>query len=271
MVKVVMKQLLEAGVHFGHQPRKWNPKMKPYIFTSRKNLHIIDLQQTMRSLKNALAFTTELTSKGEYLLFVGTKKQAQATIEEQAKRCGMPYVNQRWLGGTLTNFETIRKSVLKLLDLRKKSASGFFDKLANKEASKLKKELQKKEKLLSGIANMDKLPGALFLIDPKRDEIAVFEARKLKIPVIGVMDSNCDPDLVDIGIPGNDDAIRAIKLFCESFAEAVIEGRTIYEQTKKAETEAKTENSQATVNENDDIDEHNENNEEYEEDDDENY
>lgn len=237
MVKVSMKQLLEAGVHFGHQPRKWNPKMKPYIFMSRRNIHIIDLQQTIRRFKSGLNFVTDITAKGEYLLFVGTKKQAQSTIEEEAKRCGMPFVNQRWLGGTLTNFETIRKSVSKLVDLREKNQTGFFEKLANKEASKLKKELLKKEKLLGGIVMMDKLPAALFVIDPKRDEIAVLEARKSHIPVIGIMDSNCDPDLIDMGIPGNDDAIRAIKLFCSSMAEAALEGKALFEEAKKTAME----------------------------------
>lgn len=237
MVKVQMKQLLEAGVHFGHQPRRWNPKMKPYIFTNRRNIHIIDLQQTIRSFKNALNYVTDIVSKGETLLFVGTKKQAQSTIEEHAKRCNMPYVNQRWLGGTLTNYQTIRKSVAKLIDLQKKEETDFFNRLSNKEASKLKKELQKKKKLIGGIADMEKLPGAMFVIDPKRDEIAVLEARKSGIPVIAVMDSNCDPDLIDIGIPGNDDAIRAVKLFCSSIADAVLEGTEIYEKAKKAAEE----------------------------------
>jgi small subunit ribosomal protein S2 len=237
MVKVTMKQLLEAGVHFGHQPRRWNPKMKPYIFMNRRNIHIIDLQQTIRSFKNALSFVTDLVAKGEFVLFVGTKKQAQGTLEEEAKRCLMPYVSQRWLGGALTNFETIRRSVAKLVDLQTKYESGFFEKLANKEAAKLKKEMNKKQKLIGGIVKMDRLPGALFVIDPKRDEIAVLEARKMGIPVIAVMDSNCDPDLIDIGIPGNDDAIRAVKLFCSSIADAVIEGTQLYEEAKKAAAE----------------------------------
>lgn len=232
---ITMKQLLEAGVHFGHQTKRWNPKMKPYIFGQRNGIYIIDLQKTVKIFKEAYNFVKERVGQGELVLFVGTKPQAQAAIVEEATRCGMPYVSYKWLGGMLTNFATIRKSVDKLKKLEEMQESGVFDNLPKKEVRKLEKEIESLRKVLTGIKNMEKLPGVLFVVDPKREKIAVSEARKLNIPVVGIVDTNCDPDDVDFCIPGNDDAIRAIKLFCNKISDAVLEGKKLYEERIVAE------------------------------------
>jgi len=225
MSVVSMKQLLEAGVHFGHQTRRWNPKMKPYIFGARNGIYIIDLQKTVRHFREAYKFVRELAGREGVILFVGTKKQAQEAIEEEAKRCGMPYLNQRWLGGLLTNFETIKKSLGRLKKFDAMSDSGNYGKLTKKEILSITKEQDKLNKTLSGIKDMSRLPDAVFVIDPNREEIGVREARRLGIPVVAVVDTNCDPDVVDLVIPGNDDAIRSIRLFTQKMADAVIEGR----------------------------------------------
>lgn len=222
---VSMKQLLECGVHFGHQTRRWNPKMKPYIFTERNGVYIIDLQKTVKGLEKAYDFLREVSQEGGTVLFVGTKRQAQDTIREEALRSGQFYINHRWLGGLLTNFQTIRKRVNKMLELQKQDEEGVLDKYSKKEAIIARKKLAKLEKYLSGIAKMKALPDALFLIDPRREDIAVLEARKLGIPVIAIVDTNCDPEIIDFPIPGNDDAIRAIKLVAKLMSDAVIEGR----------------------------------------------
>ncbi|MGI6538757.1 MAG: 30S ribosomal protein S2 [Caldicoprobacterales bacterium] len=225
MAVVSMKQLLEAGVHFGHQTRRWNPKMAPYIFTDRNGIYIIDLQKTVRKMEEAYNFVRDLAAEGKDILFVGTKKQAQESIEDEAKRCGMFYVNQRWLGGMLTNFKTIRQRVERLNELDQMEADGSFDLLPKKEVIKLRLEKEKLEKNLGGIREMKNLPGAIFVVDPRKERIAISEARKLSIPVIAIVDTNCDPDEVDYVIPGNDDAIRAVKLFASKIADAVLEGR----------------------------------------------
>ncbi|WP_286952926.1 MULTISPECIES: 30S ribosomal protein S2 [Aminobacterium] len=225
MSVVSMKQLLECGVHFGHQTRRWNPKMKPYIFTERNGVYIIDLQKTVRGLEKAYAFVREIAQNNGSLLFVGTKRQAQDTIREEAERSGQYFINQRWLGGLLTNFSTIRKRVTRMVELRKMAAEDNWSNLPKKEVALLKKELAKLEKYLSGIAGMKNVPDALFLIDPRREEIAILEAKKLGIPVIAIVDTNCDPEMIDYPIPGNDDAIRAIKLISGLMADAMIEGR----------------------------------------------
>jgi len=222
---VSMKQLLECGVHFGHQTRRWNPKMKPYIFTERNGVYIIDLQKTVRGLDRAYDFVRETSAAGGTILFVGTKRQAQDTIREEATRCGQHYINQRWLGGLMTNFPTIRKRVLRMAELRKYDEDGTWDTFSKKETATLRKEQAKLEKYLSGIAKMDSVPDALFVIDPRREENAAAEARKLGIPVISIVDTNCDPEMIDYPIPGNDDAIRAIKLITGLIANAFIEGR----------------------------------------------
>lgn len=222
---ISMKQLLEAGVHFGHQTRRWNPKMKPYIFTARNGIYIIDLQKTLRCFEVAYDFARKIASEGEEILFVGTKRQAQDAIKEEAIRCGSPYVNTRWLGGTLTNFVTITSRIARLKELEELQSSGRIDLYPIKEAMKLKKELAKLQSSLGGMKNMNRLPGALFVADIKKDQIAVLEARKLGIPVIGIVDTNCDPDLVDCIIPANDDAIRAIKLIAGKIADAIIEAK----------------------------------------------
>ncbi len=235
MPEVSMKQLLEAGVHFGHQTSRWNPKMKPYIFGARNGIYIIDLQRTVKLFEQSYAFIRDLVAGGGSLLFVGTKKQAQDAIREEAERCGMFYVNNRWLGGTLTNFQTIKQSIDRL-----KKCEETLDDPAMKEALTKKEMLgieRERDKLLNslgGIKTMRKLPDALFVIDPKKEEIAVKEANKLRIPVAAVVDTNCDPDLVDYKIPGNDDAIRAIRLFCAAMADAVLEGKTLAEERAKA-------------------------------------
>ena len=225
MAVVAMKQLLEAGVHFGHQTRRWDPKMAEYIFQARNGIHIIDLQKTSKKLDEAYAFLKEQVEEGKTVLFVGTKKQAQECVKDAAIKSGMYYVDQRWLGGMLTNFETIRTRVQRLKDLETMQEDGTFDRLPKKEVILLKKEMDKLERNLGGIKEMDKLPGVIFLVDPKKEHIAILEAKKLNIPVIGLVDTNCNPEEVDYAIPGNDDAIRAVKLIADVMANAVIEGR----------------------------------------------
>jgi small subunit ribosomal protein S2 len=219
-----MKELLEAGVHFGHQTKRWNPKMKQYIFGERNGIYIIDLQKTLRLFKEATQFVAELASQGKVILFVGTKRQAQDAIAEEALRCSMFFVNQRWLGGLLTNFSTIQKSIKRLKELDTIATDGRYELLPKKEVTRLERERQGLEKNLSGIKNMPRLPDAIFVIDSKNEEIAVAEARRLGIPVIAIVDTNCDPDFVDYVIPGNDDALRAIRLFTGKIAESVLEG-----------------------------------------------
>ena len=225
MAVVSMKQLLEAGVHFGHQTRRWNPKMAPYIFTERNGIYIIDLQKTVRKIDEAYAFVRDIAMEGKSILFVGTKKQAQESIEAEAKRCGMFYVNNRWLGGTLTNFRTIRTRIDRLNAIDAMEKNGQFDVLPKKEVIKLCAEREKLQKNLGGIREMRKLPGALFIVDPRKERIAVAEARALGIPIVAIVDTNCDPDEIDYVIPGNDDAIRAVKLIAGKLADAVLEGK----------------------------------------------
>jgi small subunit ribosomal protein S2 len=222
---ISMKQLLEAGVHFGHQTRRWNPKMAAYIFTERNGIYIIDLQKTVKKLEEAYYFVRDLAVEGESVLFVGTKKQAQDAIREEAERAGMFYVNARWLGGMLTNFKTMRRRIDRLAQLRKMQENGTFDLLPKKEVIKLNLEIEKLEKYLGGVKNMKKLPGALFIVDPRKERNAIAEAHKLGIPIVAIVDTNCDPDEIDYVIPGNDDAIRAIKLISATVANAVMEGR----------------------------------------------
>ena len=225
MAVISMKQLLEAGVHFGHQTRRWNPKMAPYIFTERNGIYIIDLQKTVKKIDEAYAFMKEVAATGKPILFVGTKKQAQAAIADEARRCGQFFVNERWLGGMLTNFKTIATRIKRLNDIQAMENDGTFDKLTKKEVTKLRLEQEKLEKYLSGIKEMPGMPAAIFVVDPKKEKIAVKEARILGIPVIGIVDTNCDPDDVDYIIPANDDAIRAVKLIAGRMADAVIEAR----------------------------------------------
>ena len=225
MSVVTMKSLLEAGVHFGHQTRRWNPKMAKYIFTERNGIYIIDLQKTVVKVEEAYEFVKEISSNGGKVLFVGTKKQAQEAIEAEAKRCGMHYVNQRWLGGMLTNYKTIRKRIYRLHELNKMEEDGIFDVLPKKEVIQLKHETERLEKFLGGIKDMNGIPDVLFVVDPRKERIAVNEAKILGIPVIAIVDTNCDPDEIDYVIPGNDDAIRAVKLLTETMANAVIEGK----------------------------------------------
>jgi small subunit ribosomal protein S2 len=222
---ISMKQLLEAGVHFGHQTRRWNPKMDRYIFTERNGIYIIDLQKTVKKIDEAYYFLKSLAEKGGKVLFVGTKKQAQDSVAEEAKRCGMYYINQRWLGGTLTNFQTIQKRITRLKQIEKMSEDGTFDVLPKKEVILLHKEQERLEKFLGGIKSMNKVPDALFIIDPRKERIAVAEARKLGIPIVGIVDTNCDPDEIDYVIPANDDAIRAVKLLTAKIADAVVEAK----------------------------------------------
>ena len=225
MAVISMKQLLEAGVHFGHQTRRWNPKMAQYIFTERNGIYIIDLQKTVRKIDEAYMFVRNLALEGKSILFVGTKKQAQESIEAEAKRCGMYFVNNRWLGGTLTNFRTIQTRIKKLNEIDKMEKDGQFDVLPKKEVIKLCAEREKLLKNLGGIREMKKLPGALFVVDPRKERIAVQEARILGIPIVAIVDTNCDPDEIDYVIPGNDDAIRAVKLIAGKLADAVLEGK----------------------------------------------
>ncbi|MCQ2404854.1 MAG: 30S ribosomal protein S2 [Clostridia bacterium] len=225
MSVVSMKQLLEAGVHFGHQTRRWNPKMAPYIFTERNGIYIIDLQKTVNKLEEAYNFVRDLSAKGGNVLFVGTKKQAQDSIREEAERAGAYYVNARWLGGMMTNFRTIRSRVARMNQLNAMKEDGTFDMLPKKEVIKLEHEMEKLDKFLGGIQGMEKRPDALFIVDPRKEKIAVAEAKKLGIPVVAIVDTNCDPDDADYVIPGNDDAIRAVKLIAGAMANAIIEGR----------------------------------------------
>jgi small subunit ribosomal protein S2 len=223
---ISMKALLEAGVHFGHQTRRWNPKMKPYIFQERNGIYIIDLQKTVLLLREVYGAVKQMARDGKVILFVGTKKQAQDAVKEEAERAGTFFVNQRWLGGTLTNFATIQKRISRLRELEGMRTQGDFDRLPKKEVAKLSDELEKLERFLGGIKDMHRLPDAIFIVDPKKERIAVLEARKLKIPIIAVVDTNCDPDEIDYLVPGNDDAIRAVKLMVGKIADAIIEGRT---------------------------------------------
>lgn len=234
---IQMKTLLEAGVHFGHQTRRWDPRMKPFIFTERNSIHIIDLQQTVRRLEEAMAFARDLSARGGAILFVGTKKQAQEAIQEEAVRCGMPYVSQRWMGGMLTNFVTIQNRLRRLEELEKRRESGELERLPKKEATKAQDELARLQKLLGGMRGLTKLPDALFVVDPHREHIAVSEARRLEIPIIAMVDTNCNPDEIDYPIPANDDAIRAIRLLTAKMADAVLEGR----QQREAELAAREE------------------------------
>jgi small subunit ribosomal protein S2 len=225
MSVISMKQLLEAGVHFGHQTRRWNPKMATYIFTERNGIYIIDLQKTVKKVEDAYNFVKEVAAEGKTVLFVGTKKQAQEAVKEEAIRCDMFYVNERWLGGMLTNFQTIQQRIKRLHALEEMEEKGVFEVLPKKEVIALKHEQEKLTKFLGGIKSMTKLPGALFIVDPRKERIAVSEARKLGIPIVAIVDTNCDPDEIDYVIPGNDDAIRAVKLLTAKVAEAIIEGR----------------------------------------------
>ena len=260
MSVISMKQLLEAGVHFGHQTRRWNPKMAPYIFTERNGIYIIDLQKTVKKIDEAYEFVKEVAASGKPVLFVGTKKQAQAAIADEAKRCGMFYVNQRWLGGMLTNYKTISQRIKRLYQIQAMEEDGTFEKLSKKEVGKLRLEQEKLEKFLGGIKEMKGMPGAIFVVDPKKEKIAVNEARKLNIPVVGIFDTNCDPDDVDYIIPANDDAIRAVKLIAGCMADAVLEARqgesfdegeevqaeeAAAEETVEAAEEAKVEEGEA--------------------------
>jgi small subunit ribosomal protein S2 len=232
-----MKELLEAGVHFGHQTRRWNPKMKNYIFGSRNGIHIIDLQKTVKLFNEISEFVTRTVSDGHSVLFVGTKKQAHDAIIEESERCGMYYVIHRWLGGTLTNFQTMKKSIGRLKELESMKLDGSINRYTKKEALKMDRELLKLEKNIGGIKNMDELPGAVFIVDPKREHIAVQEVKKLGIPVIAITDTNCDPDDIDYIIPGNDDAIRSIRLLCSKIAEACAAGHAIAEERMRAQAE----------------------------------
>ena len=225
MSVISMKQLLEAGVHFGHQTRRWNPKMAPYIFTERNGIYIIDLQKTVKKIEEAYYFVRDIAAAGESILFVGTKKQAQDSIKEEAERVGMYYVNARWLGGMLTNFKTIQKRIARLEQINKMEEDGTFEALPKKEVIKLNAQRDKLEKYLGGIKEMKKLPGAMFIVDPRKEKIAIAEAKKLGIPVIAIVDTNCDPDEVDYVIPGNDDAIRAVKLITSTISNAILEGK----------------------------------------------
>ena len=242
MAVVSMKQLLEAGVHFGHQTRRWNPKMAQYIFTERNGIYIIDLQKTVKKLEEAYNFVRDLSTEGKAVLFVGTKKQAQESVKDEAVRAGAYYVNARWLGGMLTNFRTIRRRIDRLRQLRTMEEDGTFDLLPKKEVVKLNLEIEKLETFLGGIKDMKQLPGALFIVDPRKERIAVSEAQKLGIPIVAIVDTNCDPDEIDYVIPGNDDAIRAVKLISATMANAIIEGRegrmgAAAEEEKAEETE----------------------------------
>ncbi|MEW6067555.1 MAG: 30S ribosomal protein S2 [Nitrospirota bacterium] len=236
---VAMKELLEAGVHFGHQVKRWHPKMKKYIFGERNGIYIIDLQKTVKGIEEAYNFIKEVASTGSPILFIGTKKQAQDVIQEEATRAGVFFINQRWLGGMLTNFSTIKKSIEKLEKIETMKQDGTLDLLTKKEAASIEKERTKLEKNLAGIKNMKSLPGAIFVVDPKKEKIAIAEARKLSVPIVSIVDTNCDPDEVDYVIPGNDDAIRAIKLMASKMADAVIEGKEILSKTMAVEAESK--------------------------------
>ena len=238
MAVVSMKQLLEAGVHFGHQTRRWNPKMAPYIYTERNGIYIIDLQKTVKKLEEAYSFVRDLSANGGNVLFVGTKKQAQDAIKEEATRCGGYYVNARWLGGMLTNFRTIRKRIDRMDQLAKMKENGTFELLPKKEVAKLELEMEKLDKYLGGVKNMKTLPKAMFIVDPHKERIAVAEARKLNIPIVAIVDTNCNPDEIDYVIPGNDDAIRAVKLIAGAMADAALEGKQGNQEAAPAEDAA---------------------------------
>ena len=263
MSVISMKQLLEAGVHFGHQTRKWNPKMGKYIFTSRNDIHVINLEQTVELIDKAYDYVKDAVSQGKTVLFVGTKKQAQDAIKEEAERCGMYYINSRWLGGTLTNFKTIRTRIDRLNKLNQMEKTGEFDFLPKKEVVALKAERDKLEKYLGGIKDMNKLPGLIYVVDSKKEHICVKEARSLNIPVVGLIDTNCDPDLIDVVIPGNDDAIRSVKLITQAIADAVLEARegeqAVLITKQLAEQEAnealQTENAEVEVKEEEKVEE----------------
>ena len=241
MAVISMKQLLEAGVHFGHQTRRWNPKMAKYIFTERNGIYIIDLQKTVRKVDDAYNFIRSVAEEGKTVLFVGTKKQAQEAVKEEAERAGQFFVNERWLGGMLTNFQTIQKRIRRLKDLEAMETDGTFEVLTKKEVMQLRHEMERLEKYLGGIKDMNKLPGALFVVDPRKEKIAVAEARKLNIPIVAIVDTNCDPDEVDYVIPGNDDAIRAVKLLTAAMADAIMEGNQGAESSDDADDEEQTE------------------------------
>lgn len=247
MAVISMKQLLEAGVHFGHQTRRWNPKMKKYIFTERNGIYIIDLQKTVKKIDEAYNFVRQLSEDGGNILFVGTKKQAQESVRDEAGRSGMYFVNQRWLGGTLTNFQTIRKQINRLKEIERMEEDGTFEVLPKKETVDLLKEKERLMKFIGGIKDMKKLPDALFVIDPRKESIAIAEARKLNIPIIGMVDTNCDPDEIDYVIPANDDAIRAVKLLTSKMADAVIEGRQGTEMDTQEVTEEEIETAEGTA------------------------
>ena len=241
MAVISMKQLLEAGVHFGHQTRRWNPKMAKYIFTERNGIYIIDLQKTVRKVDDAYNFIRSVAEEGKTVLFVGTKKQAQEAVKEEAERAGQFFVNERWLGGMLTNFQTLQKRIRRLKDLEAMETDGTFEVLTKKEVMQLRHEMERLEKYLGGIKDMNKLPGALFVVDPRKEKIAVAEARKLNIPIVAIVDTNCDPDEVDYVIPGNDDAIRAVKLLTAAMADAIMEGNQGAESSDDADDEEQTE------------------------------
>ena len=237
MAYLTMKQLLEAGVHFGHQTKRWDPKMKPYIFGARNGIYIVDLQQTVKMFKTAYDFLKEVTSSGKKVIFIGTKKQAQSAIEEEAKRCGMLYVTQRWLGGMLTNFSTVKKGIKRLNELEAMKTEGKLEAVTKKESLMLERERIKLDKYMRGIKDMTELPGAIFIIDVRKEAIAIKEAKKLGIPVVAVVDTNCSPDDVDYIVPGNDDAIRAIQLFVAAVASACLEGKQLFEESLQAATD----------------------------------
>ncbi|MDR0800442.1 MAG: 30S ribosomal protein S2 [Endomicrobium sp.] len=247
MANITMKALLEAGVHFGHQTRRWNPKMAKFIFGIRNKIHIIDLQKTLKELKRNYRVVRDFVYEGRSVIFVGTKKQARLTVKEEALRCGSYFVSERWLGGTLTNFETLKKSIARYKEIEKMKEDGVFKLLSKKEQSQIERERTKLEKSLEGLKNMSSLPGLMFVVDPHEESIAILEARKLNIPIVAICDTNCNPELVDYPIPGNDDAIRAVKLFCSTIADAVLEGKSIAAKKEKndaneaASTEVKTE------------------------------
>lgn len=238
MPAITMKELLEAGVHFGHRTHRWNPKMKRYIYGGRNGIYIIDLHQTLKLFEDARKFIQDVAAEGKTILFVGTKKQAQEAVESAAKQCGMYYVNQRWLGGMLTNYRTIQTRIARLRELEKMEADGIFEQLTKKEAAKLREQREKLERFLGGIKDMPKLPGAIYIVDLKKERIALLEARKLDIPVVAIVDTNCDPDEVDYVIPGNDDAIRAIKLISSKLAEAIVEVKPATEEAEETEEAA---------------------------------
>ncbi len=248
MAALTMKELLEAGVHFGHQTKRWNPKMQKYIFGERNGIYIIDLQKTLKKFRDAYSFVRDLSAQGGTMLFIGTKKQAQETVFEEAGRCGMYYVNQRWLGGTLTNFTTIRKSIARLKKLEEMKETGEFERVPKKEALELDREREKLEKALVGIKAMEQLPSAVFIIDPRKEKIAVAEAQRLGIPIVAIVDTNCDPSGIDYPIPGNDDAIRAVRLITSRIADAVNEGRgTLAKDETEAAAETPAEPAEAAA------------------------